>query len=345
VPGLPDPIPVAGGGGGNPFDPLIPLSNLYFAMPADNDGLWVGLGVTSPFGLNNKYDGGFFGRYDSRKSLLFTLNIQPTVAYNISPEVSLGAGLDIQYADVTLNNALPNLDPAVADGFFEVEGQDWTLGFNVGIHADLGALQLGAHYRSGIDHNIRGTVTNLRLLGFLQPLNGSAGASAALNLPDIVSGGLVYQVPDAPVRVLWDFTWFNWSSFEEIRIVTGTGAVFEQPQNYRDTWSFALGGEYDVNERLTLRAGTQFDQTPTRDAFRTTRVPDGDRWWAAVGATYRFSPRFSAALSYAHVFVSTERIDLVETFFEGTPAAIEVRTLSDNSGSADIIALGVSARF
>lgn len=343
-PGLIGAVPVEGGNGGNPFDPLIPVFNVYFAMPADDEGLWVGLGVNSPFGLNDKYDGDFFGRYDALKSLLFTLNIQPTVAYSISPNVSMGAGLDIQYAEITLTNALPNLDPAL-DGFFRAEADDWALGWNFGIHADLGALQLGAHFRSGINHTLEGKITIRGLVEPLAVLNGGAGAVAPLDLPDIVSGGLVYDIPETRVRIMWDFTWFNWSDFEAVRIVTLPGDVFEKPQNYRDTWSFALGGEFDWSEHFTVRAGSQYDETPTRNAFRDTRVPDGDRWWAAVGATWRISPQFSVALSYAHVFVSTERIDLVESFFEGTPAQIDVRTVSENSGNADIIALGVSARF
>lgn len=345
VPGLDDPIPVLGRSGGNPFDPLIPAANFYVAAPADDDGLFVGFGMNSPFGLNNKYDGDFFGRFDSIKSLLFTINLQPTIAYKLGSKFSVGAGLDIQYAEVTLTNALPNLDPALGDGFFRVEGNDWNLGWNAGLHLDLGDLQMGAHYRSGIDYVLQGEAQIRGLFGPLEPLNGIFSASAPLSLPDIVSGGIAYSVGDTGARVLFDLTWFDWSDFDEIEIGIAPGLEFGMIQNYKDTWSFALGGEYDLNERLTLRLGSQYDETPTRNAFRNTRVPDGDRWWAAGGLSYRIRERFTVDFSYAHVFVTTERIDVTEEFFEGTPAQIDVRTVSRNTGDADIVALGVTARF
>ncbi|MFP3942576.1 MAG: OmpP1/FadL family transporter [Alphaproteobacteria bacterium] len=345
VPGLDDPVPVPGTPGDNPFDPLIPLGNFYIAGPADDDGLYVGLGVTSPFGLNVKYNGDFFGRFDSLKSLLFTMNVQPTIAYKITDNISVGAGLDIQYAEVTLTNALPNLDPALGDGFFRVEGDDWNLSWNAGIHADLGNLQLGAHYRASVDYLIKGEATIRGLFGPLEPVNGFFEAAAPLTLPDIVSGGLVYSVPETGFRLLFDVTWFDWSDFDEIRIDLAPGLNLGMPQNYDDTWSFALGGEYDINENFTVRAGTQYDQTPTRDGFRTTRVPDGDRWWAAAGLSFRLSDRYSVDLSYAHVFVTNELIDVTEAFFEGTPAEVLVRTRSRNRGEADLVALGLTAQF
>jgi long-chain fatty acid transport protein len=39
-----------------------------------------------------------------------------------------------------------------------------------------------------------------------------------------------------------------------------------------------IGTNYQWNDDLTLRAGFQFDQTPTVDAFRNTSLPDGNRY-------------------------------------------------------------------
>ena len=44
--------PIGGGDGGNPYDPT-PVPNAYFAYPVMNRDLWVGLGVSAPFGLAN----------------------------------------------------------------------------------------------------------------------------------------------------------------------------------------------------------------------------------------------------------------------------------------------------
>ena len=49
------------------------------------------------------------------------------------------------------------------------------------------------------------------------------------------------------------------------------------PENYRDTSFVALGANYRLTDRLTVRAGTAYDETPTQSRFRDFRVPDGDR--------------------------------------------------------------------
>lgn len=337
-------FPIGGTDGGNPFDEPVLLGNLYLAAPVD-DRLWLGLGVNTPFGIAAEYDDGFFGRYDAMKSDLFTVNIQPSAAYQVNDILSIGGGLNIQYADAELTNALPNLTPGSPDGHFKVEGDDWAIGWNAGLLVSLDSLDIGLHYRSRIKHTLTGNVTISGLEGPLAPQNGVVPGSAPLTTPDIASLGAVYHLPELKARILADVSWYNWSVFEEIEINTQTGAEFDSPQNYKDTWSFALGGEYDYSDRLTLRTGVQFDETPTRDSYRTARVPDGDRWWLSVGATYDVSETYSIALSYAHVFVSEESLNRTDTAYAGTPTEVDTTIRSRNTGSADIIGLGVTARF
>ncbi len=100
-----------------------------------------------------------------------------------------------------------------------------------------------------------------------------------------------------------------------------------------------------MSPRLTLRAGSMYDQTPTRDGFRTTRVPDGNRIWATAGATAKLNRRVDVSLSYAHIFVDTAQVDRTDPLFAGTPAVTTVDTRSTNSGHANEIASSVTFRF
>ena len=126
---------------------------------------------------------------------------------------------------------------------------------------------------------------------------------------------------------------------------TKPAAFLNSTQNYRDTWSYALGGEYDVSPRLTLRAGTMYDQTPTIDAYRTTRVPDGNRWWASAGATARMNDHVAFNVSYAHVFVKAADVNRIDPLFAGTPAVTTISTLSNNTGNVDQLAGSVTLKF
>jgi long-chain fatty acid transport protein len=139
--------------------------------------------------------------------------------------------------------------------------------------------------------------------------------------------------------------WFNWSVFKQIAIYPVGAAPVISVQNYKDSWSGALGAEYDVSPKLTLRTGTLYDTTPTQDTFRTTRVPDGDRVWATAGATYRISKNLEVNLSYAHIFVKTEPLDRVDAFYAGTPAQIVTATRSTNTGNADEIATSLTIKL
>ena len=343
VPGLPVTLPVTGSDGGNPFAQPLVVPSLY-ASAQVSDRLWLGLAVNSPFGVVVDYDEEFFGRYDSVTSDLFTLDVAPSIAFKLSDRVSVGGGIDIQYIDVELANAVPNLDPAAPDGALSITGDDISVGWNAGVMLDLSPVRIGAHYRSAIDHDLDGEFDLSGLTGPLAGNNVTTSARAPLSTPDIATVSVLFGT-DTPWRVYGTWRWYNWSNFEEIRVEPDGLPAQVSEQEYEDTYSVAIGGEYDVNERLTLRAGTMFDESPITDEFRSTRVPDGDRTWLSAGASYDLSDRFTASIAYAHVFVKSEPIDRTDTFFAGTPAAVDARIRSASSGDADVLALSIGARF
>lgn len=342
VPTLPGArIPVTGDSGGNPFDSVIPVPSFY-ATGQVTDRLWLGLGVTAPFGLKLEYDDGFFGRYDSLYTDLKTYNIQPSAAYKLSDSFSIGGGVDVQYVKVTLTNALPQLSPLIADGSARVKGDDWSVGWNAGLFYTSGDTHVGVHYRSGISHHIQGTQTLAGLQGPLAGANGSLALTAPLNLPDIATVSMMRRLTPQ-LRAMITARWYNWSRFKGIAITTAAGTSVKE-LDYKDSYSIGLGGEYDVNPALTLRAGTMFDRTPTNPQHLTTRVPDGDRSWLTGGATVNLSPAFALNLSYAHVFVEKANIIRPDSYYPA-PATVTVTTLSRTSGNADQIAASLTARF
>ncbi len=342
-PGVPGTFPTGGNSGGNPFGKAIVVPAGYGSFNFANSNVWVGLGVSAPFGLKVNYQDGFFGRYDSIRSSLITINIQPSIAWKITDHVSIGGGVDFQKLSADLVSALPNLAPGLPDGRLQISGQDSRFGWNAGVLVDFDSFRVGAHYRSHIDHTLSGTAMFSGLLGPLAGRNGSVRGFAPISTPDIAT---VSAVVGKRARLLGSVTWTNWSRFDRIAVETQAGQVFlDSEQQYRDTWSYALGGEYDVSPRLTVRAGTMYDETPTVDAFRTTRVPDGNRWWASGGATLRINDMIALNASYAHVFVKSAIIDRTDPLFSGTPAVTSIRTFSQNTGNVDQLAGSVTFKF
>ncbi|MFZ2996549.1 MAG: outer membrane protein transport protein [Sphingobium sp.] len=342
IPGSATQVPVTGNDGGNPFDKVIPIPSFY-ASAQVSDRLWLGLGVNAPFGLKLEYDDGFFGRYDSLYTDLKTYNIQPSAAYKLTDNLSIGGGVDVQYVKVTLTNALPQLSPLLADGFASVKGDDWTIGWNAGVFYTTGDTNFGVHYRSGISHTLKGTQTISGLVGPLATANASVSAIAPLDLPDIVTVSMTHKLTPK-LRAMLTGRWYNWSRFKAIAITPAAGSPSIKELDYRDSFSASVGGEYDVSEKLTLRAGTMFDRTPTNPQHLTTRVPDGDRVWLTGGATWNLSQAFALNMSYAHTFVGKANIIRPDSYYPA-PATVTATTLAQTSGNADQIAASLTMRF
>ena len=342
IPGLPVTAPVGGNGGGNPFPQPLLVPNASASVQV-SDRVWLGVSVNGPFGLISDYDEGFFGRYDADRSKLFTLNVQPSAAVKLSDNISIGAGLDVQYADVELTNALPNLVPGSPDGLLDVQGDDISFGWNAGATVTFDPVRFGFHYRSQVKHDLEGTLEISGLAGPLAANNRTDDASAPLDLPDIGTVSMQIGI-ETPYRFYATWRHYGWSSFEEVRVQPATGAALVDEQDYRDTWSMALGADYDVSDKLTVRAGTMFDQTPVTDEHRGFRIPDGDRTWLSAGLSYDLG-HFTANLSYAHVWVASADVDVCRTVYACSPAAIDVRRLASSNGSVDILAASITSRF
>jgi long-chain fatty acid transport protein len=339
VPAFAQPL---GGNGGDAGDwNFVPAA--YFVLPV-GDSLAFGLGVNAPFGLKLVYEEGWIGRFQAMHNEITTLNFNPSVAWRINERISIGAGIDYQRLDAELTNdvnysaviaqavqqlILGGLPPstgaaviaanAAKSGRARVRGDDDAWGFNVGALFDLSdSTRLGVSYRSSIDYEVQGSINFAAPAGadgLSQSIIALASAPGAplssgpvkvdLELPDSATLSLQHRF-DNKFALLADVAWTGWSSVQELRIVRDTGAtVSVTPEQWRDTWRYALGGTYAMNDRITLRAGVAFDETPVPDETRTPRLPDTDRTWVAIGARWQPSPALSMDFGYAHLFSDT----------------------------------------
>jgi long-chain fatty acid transport protein len=141
--------------------------------------------------------------------------------------------------------------------------------------------------------------------------------------------------------------WTRWETFKAITIVASDNntVINSLAQNYENTWTVAGGAEYKLNDAFTLRGGVQYDQTPTNDVDRSTRVPDGDRFWTSVGASWNLNANFTVDLSYAHIFVKNEDVNVTRSYFDGTPLATVTTTRVHVEPSINIISVGARYRF
>jgi long-chain fatty acid transport protein len=109
----------------------------------------------------------------------------------------------------------------------------------------------------------------------------------------------------------------------------------------------ALGAEYQLTDQLKLKSGVKYDQTPTVDAYRDTRVPDGDRIWVSAGLHYQLTSQLGIDAGYAHIFMKDASVNVTRSFYAGsipvipTSSAIKAQT----NVALDILSIGFAYKF
>jgi len=308
------------------------------------DRVAVGLSVTSPYSFTTDYPETSWARYSALKTSLRTIDIQPTLAVAVTDWLRVGAGVNVEYTDASLANALPNVSAALPDGRQELKGDGWDLGWSAGFQMHNDFATIGVTYKSAIKHNLKG---DLEVSGLLGPLAGSnmslSDIEANFYTPAQVIVGARFRLSDR-LTLNGQVVHYGWNKFDAIRL----GAPVNQalPQNYRDSWSLATGFDYAASEKLTLRAGIQHAQTPTRDGERDARVPDSDRWNYAIGASYALTPGFTLDAGANYVDFKDATIDRVTAAYAGTAAQTPILTSGTlTDARALVFSLGGRLRF
>ncbi len=317
-----------GGGNGGDAGALAVVPNAYLAYRLTPD-VHVGVGMNAPFGLKTEYDSTWAGRHHGIKSELKTINLNPSIAWKATDTLSLGAGLNFQYAKATLTNT-------TAAGLATIEGDDYGWGYNLGALWQVSsATRVGLAYRSEVDQKLEGTAEF--------SLNAAANGPvmASVTLPDSASLSVSHRM-NTKLEWLADISWTGWNDFTELRILRANGSTLGvTPEHWRNSYRYSVGANYRLNDRVILRGGVAYDETPVSDTYRTVRIPDESRTWLAFGAQYRVSAKTVIDFGYAHLFVKDARINKTETLL----GIGDVTVTGTYDASVDILSAQLTHNF
>jgi long-chain fatty acid transport protein len=345
-------VPV--GGNSNQHNPVNNgyLPNGGFAIPL-GDKLAFGFTMTSPYSFTTNYDNDSWARYGADKTRLRTFDFQPSLAWAPNEHISIGAGPNVEYVRATLSNYLPDpLAPTVnPDGHQYLKGKGWDVGYSFGFQYHDDKVDLGVSYKSSIKHTLKG---HLIIDGFDPTVDPLAtllnqrvdGAKASFTTPWQVNFGMRYHVTPA-LTINGQITRFGWEKFDSIALadlpaLLGTQVI---PENYHNTFSYAVGFDYIVSPKLTVRGGVQRDLSPISAGNRDPRVPDGNRWNFATGASYEMTSHVGLDVAASYDKIKSEPIDKTESLL----AAPVVETLFNDgylhNGRAIVLSLGGHVNF
>src|SRR4249920_2058710 len=146
--------------------------------------LWLGLSINAPFGLSVNFPDFWAGRDYGGQTLLKTYNATPSIAWRINDWISVGAGVQIQYAKASLERGIgpvPGVVPPGVQG--TLKGTGWAVGATAGVTlTPTPTTTIGLGWRSALNQDIQGTVvTNASV-----PATTVGSVTTTVDLPDIV---------------------------------------------------------------------------------------------------------------------------------------------------------------
>jgi len=299
------------------FNPI----NVYASYTMEN-GLSFGLGVYNPFGLGTEWPSGWVGRYMSVKSDVQTFYVNPTVSYKFSDQFAVGVGVSYVTGKVTLDRKLP-LTPA-PDGGFKLDGTGTGINFNLGIlWKPSNVLSVGASYRSETKIEFSGdaTFSNIPPVApFTSLFPAGVTGKATLPMPSNLMVGVAYDV-SKDFTLEADFQYLGWSSYDILLLTFNKAVAGSTTSKDTTDWTnsilIRLGGEYRM-DKLSLRAGFIYDQTPQPDKAVDPLLPDANRIELTVGLGYQITDMINVDLAYQYIKASDRTVTTPTNTFPGT---------------------------
>ncbi|HHF6956190.1 TPA: outer membrane protein transport protein [Haemophilus influenzae] len=300
------------------------VPNLYFVAPV-NDKFALGAGMNVNFGLKSEYDDSYDAGIFGGKTDLSAINLNLSGAYRVTEGLSLGLGVNAVYAkaqvernagiikdtvnDNQITSALTTQPEPLRDIGKNLTSKDksvvslqdraaWGFGWNAGVMYQFNeANRIGLAYHSKVDIDFTDrTATSLEA----NVIKASKTGDLTLTLPDYLELSGFHQLTDK-LAVHYSYKYTHWSRLTKLHASFEDGKkAFDKELQYSNNSRVALGASYNLDEKLTLRAGIAYDQAASRHQ-RSAAIPDTDRTWYSLGATYKFTPNLSVDLGYAYL--------------------------------------------
>lgn len=316
--------------------PSTPLSaSIGFSI---YDNLKAGVAFYTPYGSGINWTDNWPGAVLNQSVSLKTFTFQPTLAWQPFKGLSIGAGLMITWGNVNLNKGLVepssfntlqkalimtgqlpadsyiDYGPTTIPASINLDGKsNVAFGVNVGVMYDINKQwTVGFNYRSKMSMKVKTGCASLKyantqsqmILDNIIGLLNQSQFSAEMPCAAIYNFGVSYR-PTDKWTVAFDAQLTGWNSYKQLDIEFNDMALTAYNQhivkNYRNSWTFHLGAEYNLTNRLDLRAGMMIDTTPVNKEYYNPETPGATKIEPSVGLSFKPLPNFSIDASFMYV--------------------------------------------
>jgi len=252
-----------------------PVPQLNYSIKPKNSNFAFGLGVYAPFGLGLQWpeDTGF--RTLAIEGRVSYLTINPSVAWQIHPTLSLAPGPTINYSKVKLKQGIGLPGGAPYDQF-NFNGDDFDLGFHAGVlWQPCPQWSFGFNYRSATTIDYQGTSQ-------LSPYFSPTHTTSKVNYPQNVVVGVSYR-PTPKWNLEFDVDWTDWNTLNTT-LFNGTPlGNIPFPLNWRSSFFYEFGVTRYLENGWFVAGGYFFSSNSTSDQNFTPYVPDTDLNTGSLG--------------------------------------------------------------
>ena len=287
----------------------VPIPNMYLVHQIKDD-MWFGLGITVPFGMATEYDNNWAAADKGMNAEVKVFDINPNVAFKLTDTLSFGAGVSLQY--VTAQFEQRQASPIGGNVRVRLNADGWAWGGNLGfMWQPTETVRVGLAYRSQVNHKADGYLkTDLTYaIGSTSHTTSlkSNDGHAEMSAPHVITLTGTWKATDA-LRLSGLARWTNWSSFDTLPI-SGSSMErltrkkkIEAEYHWKDSWLFTVGADYDINDEFTVRGGVGYEISPVDDdKYRSATIPDTDRLWLSMGATWHASKNLQSDFGIAYL--------------------------------------------
>ncbi len=300
-----------------------PMGTPFYAYAAYkiNEKLGIGIAVNTPYGNSLSWGKDWIGRYLIQDLSLKAIFYQPTIAYKICDQVSLGAGLVYATGDFELNKGIPVFD-SEGEGSVMLEGSTSSFGFNAGILVKpVDGLNVGVNYRSAIDMEIDDATATFNVPVSLQSNFPNTTVATTLPLPANLDLGVSYQFNDNFVFAV-SLNYVFWGRYDSLifdfKDNTSSLADSRNPRLYSDRLIVRAGGEYKISNVLQVRAGGYYDPSPVNTEYFSPETPSLNSIGLTAGLSLNATEKLSIDLSFLYIIGMEGEREYLPDNFSGT---------------------------
>ena len=301
------------GGRTSTMDPgVFLLPHFHAAVPLPWDFAF-GLGLMPEYGLGSKYDRNWDLSFNSQETTVTSFTVNPNLAWKITEDWSVGAGLRFLFFDFEQYSA-PIVHPAGYRFRNRLKGDNGMkdFGYQVGTKYDLlDNLSVGVVYKSATRVQVDGKSSNTSDQEALRAAaeEKSGSAHTTIDLPQSVTVGFNWDL--TPTWHLGGMlAWTEWSSIGELSFHL-PGQVKPIRLEWEDTWRAGLAPSWDFAEDWTW-IGSYVYETDCCGDQDSTMLPPSERHMVSTGLVWRCLDNLELCLTYGMILMDGKDSDCTE---------------------------------